>query len=422
MTKMITEAGTLTTTSTGRLEITLITPGWGSSGYYSAEMLEQAATDRVFARGTQMHIDHMGASERIENSAGSLRTLAAVLTEDAVWDPDYVDGETGNKGRLKAESMLGSQYREMVTEFADYIGTSISAGADVTIGEAEGRKGQIVEKLYPDKLNRVDFVTVAGRGGRIDAVLEAAVTRIAEATANETRDALSAAVRDAYGADGVWLWVLDYDDTNVWFTQESEDEAHTWQQAYTMADSTATLSGDLVEVRRVVSYTPITPNQESKDSPPVPAGVTENQEEATMATIDDKELATLRESAGRATVAESELTTATERATTAEAALQESNDSAAANLVTAALAEAGITAPKTAARLSKGYPVKENGALDAEKLGTEVAEAIAELAESNGAGSVRGLGQSDTEETTELTAESAREQILAARGYTRKGA
>lgn len=402
MTKMITEAGTLTTTSTGRLEITLITPGWGSSGYYSAEMLEQAAADRVFARGTQMHIDHMGASERIENSAGSLRTLAAVLTEDAAWDPDYVDGETGGKGRLKAESMLGSQYREMVTEFADYIGTSISAGADVTIGEAEGRKGQIVEKLYPDKLNRVDFVTVAGRGGRIDAVLEAAVTRIAEATANDTRDALSVAVRDAYGADGVWLWVLDYDDTNVWFTQESEDETHTWQQAYTMADSTATLSGDLVEVRRVVSYTPITPpaTEAAKDSPPVPAGVTENQEEATMATIDDKELATLRESAGRATVAESELTAATERATTAEAALQESNDSAAANLVTAALAEAGITAPKTAARLSKGYPVKENGALDSAKLGEEVAEAIAELAESNGAGSVRGLGHTAVESKT----------------------
>ena len=117
----INEAGTLATTSTGRLEITLITPGWGSSGYYSAEMLEQAATDKVFPRGTQQHIDHLTAGERIENSAGSLKTLAAVLTEDAVWDPDYVDKETGKKGRLKSEALLGSQYRDTITEFADYI-------------------------------------------------------------------------------------------------------------------------------------------------------------------------------------------------------------------------------------------------------------------------------------------------------------
>ena len=43
----------------GKLLIQLITPGWGSSGYYSAEVLEQAANDKVFAKGTQMHIDHM---------------------------------------------------------------------------------------------------------------------------------------------------------------------------------------------------------------------------------------------------------------------------------------------------------------------------------------------------------------------------
>jgi len=111
-----------------------------------------------------------------------------------------------------------------------------------------------------------------------------------------------------------------------------------------------------------------------------------------MATIDDKELADLRESASRATTALAESTTATERATAAEAALAESNDTAAAAIVTAALSEAGITAPKTAARLSKGYPVKENGALDTEALAAEVAESVAELQVANGAGTVRGVG------------------------------
>lgn len=382
----ITEAGTLTTTGTGRLEITLITPGWGSSGYYSAEMLEQAAADKVFPRGTQQHIDHMGASDRIENSAGSLRTLAAVLTEDAVWDPDYVDEETGKKGRLKSEAMLGSQYRDMITEFADYIGTSISAGADITIGEAEGRKGQIVEKLYPDRLNRVDFVTVAGRGGRIDAVLEAAVKRIEEATANDTRDALSAAVRDAYGADGVWLWVLDYDETNVWFTQETQDEAHTWQQAYTLANSVATLTGDLVEVRRVISYTPITPpapSEESKNSVTDPAAVTERKEPTVATTqIEEAELATLKQDAGRVTALEAENKQLRENAVKADAAK--------------IVAEAfdGIDAPKTIKRLSESFTLKEDGTLNADALKAEAEESAAEWKTAHGEGQVRGVGES----------------------------
>ncbi|MDN4611945.1 hypothetical protein [Arthrobacter burdickii] len=381
MPTLITEAGTLAPTKTGRLEITLITPGWGSSGYYSAEMLEQAAADRVFPRGTQQHIDHMGASERIENSAGSLRTLAAVLTEDAEWEPDWTDPKTGVKGRLKSEALLGSQYRETITEFAEYIGTSISAGADVTIGEAEGRKGHIVEKLHPNPLNRVDFVTVAGRGGRISDVLEAAVHRIAEATANDTRDALSAAVKEAYGADGVWLWVLDYDEANVWFTQESEDESHTWQQAYTMTDTTATLSGDLIEVRRVTTYTPITPPaddaaQESKNSPPIPAGVTERKESAMTTTqIEEAELATLKQDAGRVTALEAD--NADLRKSVAEAVIAE--------------AFAGLEAPRTKARIFESFTAK-GSPMTTDALRTEATESAAELKVLQGAGKVDGVG------------------------------
>jgi len=111
-----------------------------------------------------------------------------------------------------------------------------------------------------------------------------------------------------------------------------------------------------------------------------------------MATIDDKELAALRESASRATAAEADITTATERATRAETALTTANDTAAAAVVEAAFAAAGISAPKTAARLSKGYPVDESGALNTEALAAEIAESIAELQVAGGAGTVRGVG------------------------------
>lgn len=393
MAKLIHEAGTLSTAAgPGKLLIQLITPGWGSSGYYSPELLEQAAADKVFAKGTQMHIDHMSTSERREQPAGSVKTLAAVLTEDAVWD-----GE-----RLVAEAMLGSQYRDVITEFAEYIGTSIAAGADVTIGEAEGRKGTIVEKLYPDALNRVDFVTVAGRGGKVERVLESIAGRAIEATANDIRQAISAAIRDAYQDEGVWVWVLDYDDKNVWFEQESADASKVWQQAYTLNDVTVELTGDLVEVRRVTNYVPVTPATESTDSPSGPAGVTENEKEPPMATIQIEESvhADLVEKSSRTTALEADLTTANTRATTAEAGLTEANDAAAAAVVEAAFTAAGITAPKTAARLSKGYPVKENGVLNAEALATDVAESIAELQVANGAGTVRGLGDTVTESKT----------------------
>lgn len=413
MPQIITEAGTVTTGgATGKLLITLITPGWGSSVYYSPALLEQAAKDKVFPAGTQQHIDHMSRKDAHENPAGSLTTLAAVLTEDARWE----------NGRLVAEAKLGSRYRDTITEFAEYIGTSIAVGADVTIGEAEGRKGQIIEKLYPDPLNRVDFVTVAGRGGKVDKVLEAIAGRAVEATANDTRNALSAAVTEAYGADGVWLWVLDYDDKNVWFTQESADESKTWQQAYTMGD-TAALTGDLIEVRRVTSYVPIDAAAAesvtvsardakhiaelliasgvdpaevdaaiesvlriTKDSPSAPAGVTEKKE-PTMATIQIEESvhADLVEKSSRTTALEAELTEARTKLAAAESATATAQ---AESIVAEAFGD--IEAKATRRSLVKAALAAES--FDADALKADAVEAAAEIRAERGEGQPRGVG------------------------------
>jgi len=375
MPKVITEAGTLTAGATGKLNIQLITPGWGSSGFYSAAVLEQAAKDKVFPAGTQMHIDHISASEEYDRPAGSLQTLAAVLTEDAVWD-----GE-----RLVAEAKLGSRWRDIITEFADNIGTSVSVGVDMKAGEAEGRRGQIIEAMYPHQLNRVDFVTVAGRGGKIDKVLEAIAGRAVEATATETAKALSLAVREAYGDDTIWTWVLDYDETNVWFEQESEAGTHLYQIGYTMAEATATLTGDAVEVRKVISYVPTTPAQESATVPSNPAGVTKNQEEATMATIDDAELAQLREAAGRVPALESENTTLkTENATL----VQDGRTSAAEAIVAEAFGD--IEAKVTRTSLVRAALAAE--AFDPEALKATAVEAAAEIRAERGEGNVHGAG------------------------------
>lgn len=389
---IIREAAAAGVLTGSRQEITLITPGWGSSGYYSPALLEQAAKDRVFPKGTQSHIDHDGEMARYEQPAGSLTRLAAALTEDARWEPNWVDPDNPGPipGRLVAETAVMPNWREFLLAAKEFIGNSIAAAATFTKGEVDGRKGNIVEALHPSPLNRVDYVTVAGRGGRISAVLESAFTRkVSEATANETSRMLRDAIRAQYGAEDTWIWLRDHDDTTAWFEVEDAEATSIYEQTYTITDTAVTLTGDRIEVRATTQYVPITPAAEAApDSPSNPAGATTNQEEVTMATIDDKELAELRESAGRATALEAELNT--ERATRADEAKAARKDKA-AGIITEAFGE---DAP--AFIVEAAHVLAEAETFDAEKLRTSVTEAAAKIAADNGAGSVRGLGDTTT--------------------------
>lgn len=369
----------------GRIRIKIIDAGTGSSGTYPAETIENAVKDKVFAKGLHMYADHPGVTENFDRPERTIKDLAAVLESDA----EYVAEEKA----AYADAKVFPHWREAITEMAEDIGVSIRASAEVEDGEDGIRT--ITRLLHAES---VDFVTKAGRGGKIAEVLESA-RAVIEATANDTREWLQAAVKA--GAGERYAYVRDFDDSNVWYASWVDDSERLYQQGYTLSGNTATLTGDPIEVRVETRYVPITPAAEAaKDSAPNPAAVTENQEEATMATIDDKELADLRESASRATTAEADITTATERATRAETALTLANDKAAAAVVEAAFTAAGITAPKTAARLSKGYPVDESGVLDTTKLSDEIAESLAELQVANGAGTVRGLGDTVTESKT----------------------
>jgi hypothetical protein len=142
------------------------TPGWGSSGYYPAPVLEAAGKAAVFPAGTQMYLDHPSWSEAQDRPERSVRDLAAVLTGPASWD-DQMQA-------LVAEAQVFAPYRDMLTDpgLAQAIGVSIRANAVVEQGEAEGRTGTIVSELVEGV--SVDFVTQAGRGGRILSVLESA--------------------------------------------------------------------------------------------------------------------------------------------------------------------------------------------------------------------------------------------------------
>lgn len=154
-------------TRTGaRLKIKIISPGWGSSGFYSQDVLEQVAQDGLIPVGTHMYLDHPTATEAEERPERSVRDLAAVTTAPAVWD-DQV-------GALMAESQVFSPFRAPLAEQAPHIGVSIRASGMAMQGEAEGQVGPIITSIT--EVHSVDFVTAAGRGGEIVALLESART------------------------------------------------------------------------------------------------------------------------------------------------------------------------------------------------------------------------------------------------------
>lgn len=159
-------------TGTGIVQI--ITPGWGSSGYYSPGVLAEAAAAKVFGKGTKMYVDHPTESEAYERPERSVQEIAGVLTEDARVDAD---------GGLVAAMQVVKRWREPIAELAslDAIGCSIRAAGVTESGEAEGRRGPIVTALTEGR--SVDFVTDAGRGGKV-LVLEADRLHMAEAVSN----------------------------------------------------------------------------------------------------------------------------------------------------------------------------------------------------------------------------------------------
>ena len=154
----IREAGTLTKSKAGHVKLVLITPGAGSSGKYSEEVLRQAEADRVFQAGCLSFIDHATDGQEWERPEGSIKDLAGVLTEDAHWDDAA--------GGLVAEAKIFSHWLPVIESMNESVGVSIRASGEVE--EAEG--GRVIKRLV--EARSVDFVTRAGRGGRVLEVLE----------------------------------------------------------------------------------------------------------------------------------------------------------------------------------------------------------------------------------------------------------
>lgn len=165
---LVESATALSEAATAQLK--LISPGWGSSGYYAPSVLQNAASQ--FTRGTKMFWNHQTAAEEASRPEGDLNNLAGELLEDARYD---ANGPTGPG--LYARAKVFERFAGSVKDLAEHIGVSIRAMGTAKQGEAEGRRGPVIERI--DSVRSVDYVTVPGRGGEILNLFEAAGRRSA---------------------------------------------------------------------------------------------------------------------------------------------------------------------------------------------------------------------------------------------------
>jgi len=152
--------------SDGTVMLKLIAPGWGSSGYYSKEVLKRDGP-KIFTAGTKTFWDHPTSAEEAARPEGSLHSLVGALKEDAHYEDDGPDGSG-----LYSRSSVAQHFQGPVNSLAKNIGMSIRAYGSAKEGQAEGRKGAIIEKLT--RAQSVDYVTTPGAGGKVLQLFEAA--------------------------------------------------------------------------------------------------------------------------------------------------------------------------------------------------------------------------------------------------------
>ena len=163
MAKLLSESGSAPVKSGNNWRAVLITPGKGSSGVYTEEMLKTYGP-KAFTKGTHSYVDH----PRDESDIRSPKNLIGVLAEDA----HYEEGVG-----LVAELNIMPHWREFVEAVAPHTGLSIYAMGE---GNYNDDGEVVVENLIPHTQNSVDLVSYPGRPGSklADKLYEQAISMV----------------------------------------------------------------------------------------------------------------------------------------------------------------------------------------------------------------------------------------------------
>lgn len=394
MTTTITEAVGLTAGTGRRYRARLIEGDrWGSSGYYSREMLERDGP-QVWPYGTAVYLDHPGVAERHDRPERSVRDLAGKITTAPVYESDG----------LYADVEFYPHVAPIIEAMWEDVGMSIRAAGTAETGERDGRTGPIITSLSEGV--SVDVVTRAGAGGKIVALLESA--RATEALPGGlVADDLERRLDDTLGPDE---WVQDFTDEWVVYRTYSDGDGHLVQQNYT-ADETGriTLTGTPTRVSRRVTYDALAEPTGTATIPPSnSAGVAMEShqiEEDPMGHIqvDEAEHKRLTEAAQKLATIEAERDAALQQAKESAALIAEANKAADTAQADRVISGAGVQFTALEVKgLRVDMPVDESGRLDVPAFERLVKEAATEKAAESGAGRPTGFG-SVNESTNDIS-------------------
>lgn len=361
---------------------------WGSSGWYGRDMLERDGP-AVWPAGTQVYMDHPGATEQHDRPERSVRDLAGKITSTPVYESDG----------LYADVEFYPHVAPVIEAMWEDVGMSIRASGTAESGERDGRTGPVITSLTEGV--SVDVVTRAGAGGKLVALLESARATVAETLpGNLVAGDLERRLEDAIGPDS---WVHDFTDEWVVYRAYEDGDPHLVQQGY-VADEQGriTLTGTPTRVSRRVTY-------DAQIPPSSLAGVAQEshqkEEEPTMAQIqiDEAEHKRLTEAAEKVAAAEAERDTAAKERDEARAELAESHKETDAAVVDRIISGAGVEFSALEAKgLRVDLPLTEAGRVDATRFEELVKEAATAKAAESGAGRPSGMG-AVTDSTTDIT-------------------
>lgn len=165
----------------GRFRIRIITEGKGSRGVYSRELLEKYKD--VFA-DRPMFMNHpKDPDQPWERDVRDIAGRTGSVVEYAV-----VDGLAA----LYTDVKVDPRWSDFISEYADLIGVSIYASSE---GREENGEYIVESFVSPevDPYTSVDWVVAAGRGGRVERMLES-YRQIETSTGNPVVDGEATAV------------------------------------------------------------------------------------------------------------------------------------------------------------------------------------------------------------------------------------
>ena len=140
----------------GSRRVRLLSPGQGSSGFYSAEVISGYIAEAL-PKGSLVYLDHTSESDVIEREGTrSIKDIAGKFLSDPVYEATAAEG---------AGSYANIKFTRGVEPLIEDVGDAIAVSIEIYKGKKDA-KGNITEMGY-HPLNSLAIVPVGGRDGRI---------------------------------------------------------------------------------------------------------------------------------------------------------------------------------------------------------------------------------------------------------------